>query len=238
VDLATAAQAAHWFDLPAYYAEVRRVTRPGGIIALVSYGVLEADDDLDRIIQPFYRTCWLPTGRPSAGMWTRATARCPSRSRSSRLPRSRSGSIGRLAELVGYVGTWSAVGVSSRRRGRGPSPRSAATWRAHGGQPRRSVLCAGPWRSASVACDATPSDLLETSQELQHGEARARRQLYEPVTCRPRLAPVEANRLGDGLGPPVVQERRSEMQPHQRLGPDSAGRASPRQMSARAGPMV
>src|SRR2546422_1064300 len=42
VDLATAAQAAHWFDLPAYYAEVRRVTRPGGIVALISYGVVMA----------------------------------------------------------------------------------------------------------------------------------------------------------------------------------------------------
>ncbi len=40
VDLATAAQAAHWFDLPAYYAEVRRVARPGGIVALISYGVM------------------------------------------------------------------------------------------------------------------------------------------------------------------------------------------------------
>src|SRR5262245_41335163 len=34
VDLATAAQAAHWFDLQAYYAEARRVLRPGGVIAI------------------------------------------------------------------------------------------------------------------------------------------------------------------------------------------------------------
>src|SRR4029077_19007824 len=67
VDLATAAQAVHWFDLPAYYAEVRRVTRPGGIIAMVSYGVLTADADLDRVIQPFYRdvlaSYWPPERR-------------------------------------------------------------------------------------------------------------------------------------------------------------------------------
>ncbi|HEY1906332.1 MAG TPA: class I SAM-dependent methyltransferase, partial [Myxococcaceae bacterium] len=30
VDCAVAAQAAHWFDLDAYYREVRRVARPGG----------------------------------------------------------------------------------------------------------------------------------------------------------------------------------------------------------------
>lgn len=38
-DLIVAAQAAHWFDLPAFYAEARRIARPGAVLALVSYGV-------------------------------------------------------------------------------------------------------------------------------------------------------------------------------------------------------
>jgi len=67
VDLATAAQAAHWFDLPAYYAEVRRVARRGGIVALISYGVVTAGTDLDAVIQPFYRgvlaAYWAPERR-------------------------------------------------------------------------------------------------------------------------------------------------------------------------------
>ena len=42
-DLVTAAQAAHWFDLPAFHAEARRLGAPGAIIALVSYGVLRLD---------------------------------------------------------------------------------------------------------------------------------------------------------------------------------------------------
>ncbi|MEY4581339.1 MAG: hypothetical protein RL701_6042, partial [Pseudomonadota bacterium] len=37
VDLVTAAQAAHWFDRPAFYQEVERVLRPGGVIALWTY---------------------------------------------------------------------------------------------------------------------------------------------------------------------------------------------------------
>ncbi len=48
-DLATAAQAAHWFDLPSYYAEVRRVVRPGGIVALISYGVVTVGADVDAV---------------------------------------------------------------------------------------------------------------------------------------------------------------------------------------------
>jgi len=38
VDLAVAAQAAHWFDWPRFVAELARVVRPGGVAALVSYG--------------------------------------------------------------------------------------------------------------------------------------------------------------------------------------------------------
>ena len=37
-DLVTVAQALHWFDLPPFYAEVRRVLRPGGIVAAWCYG--------------------------------------------------------------------------------------------------------------------------------------------------------------------------------------------------------
>lgn len=52
--LITAAQAAHWFDLPAFYAEVRRVAMPGAILALVSYGVLSLAPALDERFKKFY----------------------------------------------------------------------------------------------------------------------------------------------------------------------------------------
>ena len=53
--LITAAQAAHWFDLPVFYAEARRVARPGAVLALVSYGVLQFGGELDTRFQQFYR---------------------------------------------------------------------------------------------------------------------------------------------------------------------------------------
>ena len=46
-DLAVAAQAAHWFDLPRYWAEVRRVARPGAIVALIAYGNAVIDDAIN-----------------------------------------------------------------------------------------------------------------------------------------------------------------------------------------------
>jgi SAM-dependent methyltransferase len=53
VDLVVAAQAAHWFDLPRFYNEARRVSRPGSIIALISYGNLEMDGFLHDLIRVF-----------------------------------------------------------------------------------------------------------------------------------------------------------------------------------------
>src|SRR5687768_7980730 len=38
VDLVTVAQAVHWFDFDRFYDEVRRVARPGGIVAVWCYG--------------------------------------------------------------------------------------------------------------------------------------------------------------------------------------------------------
>src|SRR5262249_62139428 len=65
-DVAVAAQAAHWFDLARYYAEVRRVVRPGGLVALLAYGVVHVDRDLTAIVDRFY---WqtLAGDRPPGG---------------------------------------------------------------------------------------------------------------------------------------------------------------------------
>jgi ubiquinone/menaquinone biosynthesis C-methylase UbiE len=66
VDLAVAAQAAHWFDLPAYYAEVRRVTKPGGIIALITYGNMVAEQTVLQVLHHFYKDVtgpYWPPGR-------------------------------------------------------------------------------------------------------------------------------------------------------------------------------
>ena len=55
VDLITAAQAAHWFDRPQFYKEVRRLAKPEATLALISYGVLSFEDAaLDRLFSTFY----------------------------------------------------------------------------------------------------------------------------------------------------------------------------------------
>jgi len=53
-NLITAAQAAHWFDLPRFYVEARRVARRDAILALISYGVPELEPILDELFSSFY----------------------------------------------------------------------------------------------------------------------------------------------------------------------------------------
>src|SRR5207244_13453135 len=67
VDLAVAAQAVHWFDLACYYAEVRRVARPAGVLAVVPSGVVQVDDDAATLVQHFFSAVlgsyWMPECR-------------------------------------------------------------------------------------------------------------------------------------------------------------------------------
>ena len=65
VDLVTVAQALHWLDLDAFYAEVRRVARPGGVIAAWCYQ-LHTDQPGGRCRRPppLLATSWVPYWPP------------------------------------------------------------------------------------------------------------------------------------------------------------------------------
>lgn len=54
VDLITVAAAIHWFDLDAFYAEARRVLRPGGVLSAWTYHVGHVEPPFDRVFHRFY----------------------------------------------------------------------------------------------------------------------------------------------------------------------------------------
>ena len=59
-DLITVAQAVHWFEPEAYHAEVRRVARPGAVLAEWGYGLVHISPEIDPLIQHFYRVTMGP----------------------------------------------------------------------------------------------------------------------------------------------------------------------------------
>ncbi len=54
VDLVTVAQAAHWFEFDAFYAEVKRVLKPAGMIAVWAYGASRISPEIDTLVQYLY----------------------------------------------------------------------------------------------------------------------------------------------------------------------------------------
>lgn len=126
-DLIAAAQGAHWFDLPAFYAEVERVARENAVVAIWGYSYCRVGDAIDavvrdvlldriepywadgnRVIQDKYETIPFPFREIAAPPfvmrhdWTRA---------------------GYLA----YLGTWSAVARFADEHGSDPvAPLAAA----------------------------------------------------------------------------------------------------------------
>jgi len=140
-DLAVAAQAAHWFDLPRYYAEVRRVVHPGGVVALLAYGVVHVERDLASMVDRFY---W----QTLAGFWPQERRIVEEGYRTLPFPFTEleapafaMTATWSLPELLGYVRTWSAVQAIERERGGDPYAGFARALTAAWGDPatRRDV---------------------------------------------------------------------------------------------------
>ena len=53
VDLVAVAQAMHWFDVPAFFAECDRVLRPGGVLAAWGYDDFDIPSDMADAVLPF-----------------------------------------------------------------------------------------------------------------------------------------------------------------------------------------
>lgn len=107
--LITAAQAAHWFDLPRFYAEVRRVAAPGAVIALVSYGVVRLDPDLDARFQRFYAEEIGPYWPPERRLVDTGYAGIDFPFRTLPTPDLHIERDWTAGAFLGYVATWSAV---------------------------------------------------------------------------------------------------------------------------------
>ena len=110
VDLVTVAQALHWLDPNLFYEEAARVLIPGGVLAVWSYGTPYLDDaTLQRELSRFYGDVvgpYWPAGRQHVEAGYR-TLRFPFPELDP--PPFAMEEQWTLAQLLGYVGTWSAT---------------------------------------------------------------------------------------------------------------------------------
>ncbi|MFN0213023.1 MAG: class I SAM-dependent methyltransferase [Saprospiraceae bacterium] len=119
-DLVTVGQAAHWFDLDKFYPEVRRILKPGGLLALVGYNLLRVDAPTEAVIEHFYNTvlhdCW----DGERHLVETAYTTIPFPLDDIPFPALASTYTWRVEQLLGYLGTWSAVQHFIRKNGHHP----------------------------------------------------------------------------------------------------------------------
>ncbi len=120
VDLVTVAQSLHWLDSDTFYAEVRRVGRPGALVAAWSYGLMDAGPHLNPIIRRLYTEilgAYWPAERKHVDEgYTGIPFPFPRLSP----PKIEMEAEWGLARLTGYLETWSAVNRYKDIEGRDP----------------------------------------------------------------------------------------------------------------------
>lgn len=121
-DLVAVAQALHWFDHERFFAEASRVLKRGGLLAVWCYEIFETTPAVDALVSRFYHDVigaywpperrWIESGYADLAMpFSRVEA--PALALTARW---------NLDDLVGYLGTWSAVHRYRADRGEDPLP--------------------------------------------------------------------------------------------------------------------
>lgn len=108
VDLVTVAQAAHWFPLDAFYTEVRRVVKPGGVVALWCYELMTVSEAVDPWVNYFYRTIVDPYWPPERTLVEHHYRTIPFPFPELDVPPFSMETHWTLEQLCGYLFTWSA----------------------------------------------------------------------------------------------------------------------------------
>jgi ubiquinone/menaquinone biosynthesis C-methylase UbiE len=108
-DLITVAQAIHWFDFDAFYKEVKRVIKPGGILAIMGYALLNIDENTDKIIRKFHDEIVGPFWDPERKYVDEYYHTIPFPFKEIDTPQLNNIYEWKLEQLTGYLNTWSAV---------------------------------------------------------------------------------------------------------------------------------
>jgi SAM-dependent methyltransferase len=136
VDLVTVAQALHWLDRRAFFAEARRVLRSDGVLAAWTYGNPRLDDaQADLVLQGFTSETVGPYWPPERALvdseyrtidFPFAEIEPPALEMKAQWP---------LPALLGYIGTWSATTSFRAAQAYDPLPGLAAALQRFWGDP-------------------------------------------------------------------------------------------------------
>ena len=119
-DLVAVAQALHWFCNDSFYAEVKRVLKPGGLFAAWTYTLLRSEPELNSAVEDFYTKVvgpWWPPERRWVDLGYRGM---PFPFTEITAPNFEIRLEWTLVDLLAYLRTWSATQRCIRETGADP----------------------------------------------------------------------------------------------------------------------
>jgi len=144
VDLALSAQALHWFDHTRYYDEVRRVVRPGGVVAGLTYLHPTVSPSIDPLLREYIAHVW-NDWPPERRFVDAGYANVPFPFDEIAIPSGLTLTQDLDFEgFYGYLATWSAAQRSLKRTGLDPRLAWLEPLRAAWGDPARTMTVRWP----------------------------------------------------------------------------------------------
>ena len=108
-DLITIAQAIHWFQFDTFYGEAKRTLKPKGLIAVIGYGLVQTEKSLQEIINHFYTKIIGPFWDAERHYIDEGLQTIPFPFEEIKMPAFTMVYEWSFEQLIGYIGTWSAV---------------------------------------------------------------------------------------------------------------------------------
>lgn len=144
VNVVTITQALHWLDIPHFYEEVRRVSKPGGLFVATVYSDPVLDDAAaNRILQHYNKVVVGPYWPPERKLVDESYASIPFPFEKLRTPAVTMKRSWSLPELAGYLRSWSATVRFTKQNGLDPVIQFEAEMQSVWGDPNQ--LCRLHW---------------------------------------------------------------------------------------------
>jgi SAM-dependent methyltransferase len=137
VSLVTVAQALHWFEFDAFYAEVKRVLKPRGLFAAWSYADCRVDADIDRVKDRLYVDLTGPYWPPERAHVDAGYRLLPFPFREISTPAFPMFARWNVGQFLAYLRSWSATQRYIKAKGHDPVALVEADLRAAWGDPDR-----------------------------------------------------------------------------------------------------
>lgn len=120
VDLITVAQAFHWFQQPEFFKECSRVAKPGCVLAVWCYELAMITPEIDRVVMVLYKDVLGPYWDDGRRLVEEGYRNEIFPFEEITAPKVSMGAEWNFADLIGYLGTWSAFQKYLKEKGYDP----------------------------------------------------------------------------------------------------------------------